>query len=94
MHVEMVVIFPKSGHVWWLVIFLVHSWYKLAARVFFFKDILAYNNDETISRFPFPIIADGKRELAVELGMLDPNEKDQSGMPLTARCVSTTRLHL
>ncbi|XP_017543235.1 peroxiredoxin-6-like [Pygocentrus nattereri] len=51
------------------------------------KDILAYNNDETVPEFPFPIIADEKRELAVELGMLDPVEKDQSGMPLTARCV-------
>uniref|UniRef100_A0A8B9HJA5 Thioredoxin domain-containing protein n=1 Tax=Astyanax mexicanus TaxID=7994 RepID=A0A8B9HJA5_ASTMX len=53
------------------------------------KDILAYNNDETVTEFPFPIIADYKRELAVELGMLDPVEKDQTGMPLTARCVST-----
>uniref|UniRef100_A0AAY5EWZ3 Peroxiredoxin-6 n=1 Tax=Electrophorus electricus TaxID=8005 RepID=A0AAY5EWZ3_ELEEL len=51
------------------------------------KDILAYNNDETVSEIPFPIIADDRRELAVELGMLDPEEKDQSGMPLTARCV-------
>ncbi|XP_035375733.1 peroxiredoxin-6-like isoform X2 [Electrophorus electricus] len=50
------------------------------------KDILAYNNDETVSEIPFPIIADDRRELAVELGMLDPEEKDQSGMPLTARC--------
>ncbi|XP_035375731.1 peroxiredoxin-6-like isoform X1 [Electrophorus electricus] len=52
------------------------------------KDILAYNNDETVSEIPFPIIADDRRELAVELGMLDPEEKDQSGMPLTARCVT------
>ncbi|KAK1797296.1 hypothetical protein P4O66_008676 [Electrophorus voltai] len=55
------------------------------------KDILAYNNDETVSEIPFPIIADDRRELAVELGMLDPEEKDQSGMPLTARCVSMTQ---
>lgn len=58
-----------------------------------FQDILAYNNDDTVSKFPFPIIADEKRELAVDLGMLDPNEKDQTGMPLTARCVSTTGLY-
>ena len=36
--------------------------------------------------FPFPLIA-GERSLAVELGMLDPDELDKSGMPLTARCV-------
>lgn len=53
-----------------------------------FQDIMAYNNKEARSKFPFPIIADNKRELAVALGMLDPVEKDQSGMPLTARCVS------
>ncbi|KAI4887038.1 hypothetical protein NFI96_023439, partial [Prochilodus magdalenae] len=51
------------------------------------KDILAYNNDETVTEMPFPIIADSQRRLAVELGMLDPEEKDQAGMPLTARCV-------
>lgn len=36
---------------------------------------------------PFPIIADDKRELSVLMGMLDPDEKDKDGMPLTARCV-------
>uniref|UniRef100_A0A8C7YIU8 Peroxiredoxin-6 n=1 Tax=Oryzias sinensis TaxID=183150 RepID=A0A8C7YIU8_9TELE len=52
------------------------------------KDILAYNNEESASGLlPFPIIADSKRELAVALGMLDPDEKDKDGMPLTARCV-------
>ncbi|XP_053185383.1 peroxiredoxin-6-like [Scomber japonicus] len=53
------------------------------------KDILAYNCEEESagSSLPFPIIADSKRELAVALGMLDPVEKDENGMPLTARCV-------
>ncbi|XP_030258136.1 peroxiredoxin-6-like isoform X2 [Sparus aurata] len=52
------------------------------------KDILAYNcEDPASSSLPFPIIADCKRELAVALGMLDPDEKDKDGMPLTARCV-------
>lgn len=37
--------------------------------------------------FPYPIIADPKRELAVKFGMLDPEEKDKAGLPLTARCV-------
>ncbi|KAL0966273.1 hypothetical protein UPYG_G00293230 [Umbra pygmaea] len=49
------------------------------------KDILAYNREE--SGLPFPIIADSHRELAVSLGMLDPDEKDKDGLPLTARCV-------
>ncbi|XP_062336843.1 peroxiredoxin-6-like [Osmerus eperlanus] len=51
------------------------------------KDILAYNNEEPGCVLPFPIIADSQRELAVSLGMLDPDEKDKDGMPLTARCV-------
>ncbi|VDN23625.1 unnamed protein product [Cylicostephanus goldi] len=37
--------------------------------------------------FPFPIIADEDRKLAVELGMLDPSEKDGKGVPVTARAV-------
>jgi len=48
------------------------------------EDIKAYNNLQ--GDFPFPLIA-GERSLAVELGMLDPDELDKSGMPLTARCV-------
>lgn len=50
------------------------------------KDVcaLAKGNKDNIS---FPIIADEKRELAVKFGMLDPDEKDKAGMPLTARCV-------
>ncbi|KAG7524096.1 peroxiredoxin-6-like [Solea senegalensis] len=52
------------------------------------KDILAYNCEEsTCCSLPFPIIADSKRELAVALGMLDPDEKDKDGRSLTARCV-------
>ncbi len=53
-----------------------------------FQDIMAYNNAEPGSQFPFPIIADDRRELVERLGMLDPEEKDCSGMPLSARCVS------
>ncbi|KHJ87818.1 hypothetical protein OESDEN_12398 [Oesophagostomum dentatum] len=37
--------------------------------------------------FPFEIIADEERKLAVQLEMLDPAEKDSKGMPLTARAV-------
>ncbi|XP_026202082.1 peroxiredoxin-6 [Anabas testudineus] len=50
------------------------------------KDVMSFNS-EAESALPFPIIADDKRELAVLLGMLDPDERDKDGMPLTARCV-------
>lgn len=51
---------------------------------------MAYNCEESACcSLPFPIIADSNRELAVALGMLDPDEKDKDGMPLTARCVRT-----
>jgi len=49
------------------------------------KDIQAYNCLE--GEFPFPIVSDEKRELAVKLGMVDPDEKDAAGMPLTCRAV-------
>lgn len=52
------------------------------------QDINAYNGDQPEEKLPFPIIADAKRELAVKLGMLDPDERDKDGMPLTARVVS------
>lgn len=41
----------------------------------------------TGDQFPYAIIADENRELATELGMLDPDEKDADGVPLTARAV-------
>ncbi|XP_002170014.2 peroxiredoxin-6 [Hydra vulgaris] len=46
-------------------------------------DIKKYTNGS----FSYPIIADPKREIAVSLGMLDPDEKDKQGMPLTCRAV-------
>ncbi|KAK4322977.1 hypothetical protein Pmani_006301 [Petrolisthes manimaculis] len=49
------------------------------------KDIQAYNN--LSGNFPYPIIADPDRDLAVTLGMIDPDEKTASGMPLTCRAV-------
>jgi len=39
------------------------------------------------SKLPYPIIADEKRELAVKFGMLDPDELDDKGVPLTCRAV-------
>lgn len=52
------------------------------------QDINAYNGEQPEETLPFPIIADKNRELAVKLGMLDPDERDKDGMPLTARVVS------
>ncbi|KAG2461658.1 PRDX6 protein, partial [Polypterus senegalus] len=51
------------------------------------KDINSYNGEPASTTLPFPIIADDKRELAIQLGMLDPDERDKDGIPLTARCV-------
>ncbi|XP_059157694.1 peroxiredoxin-6-like [Physella acuta] len=50
------------------------------------KDVLEYAGCSA-SKLPYPIIADEKRELAVELGMIDPDEKTKEGLPLTARAV-------
>ncbi|XP_070384766.1 peroxiredoxin-6-like isoform X2 [Dermacentor albipictus] len=47
-------------------------------------DIIAFN-DLRMNDLPFPIISDEKRELAVQLGMLDPIDKDNEGIPLTCR---------
>lgn len=49
-------------------------------------DIKAYAN-YIGDGFPYPIISDEKRMLATSLGMIDPDEKDASGIPLTARAV-------
>jgi len=50
------------------------------------KDIQSYCA-ELRDGFPFPIIADEKRDLAVKFGMIDPDEKDAAGLPLTARAL-------
>ncbi|XP_076455442.1 peroxiredoxin-6-like [Babylonia areolata] len=50
------------------------------------KDVMMYAGAGD-SDLPYPIIADEKRELAVQLGMVDPDEKDSMGLPLTCRAV-------
>uniref|UniRef100_A0A0B6Y0F8 Thioredoxin domain-containing protein n=1 Tax=Arion vulgaris TaxID=1028688 RepID=A0A0B6Y0F8_9EUPU len=50
------------------------------------KDVLEYSGCK-LDKVPYPIIADEKRELAVQLGMIDPDEKTSEGLPLTARAV-------
>merc|ERR1712071_314378 len=47
------------------------------------EDVCDYAKTEV----KYPIIADEKRDLAVKLGMVDPEEKDAEGMPLTCRAV-------
>ncbi|KAL8600838.1 Peroxiredoxin-6 [Nucella lapillus] len=59
------------------------------------KDVMAYEatiekgkqQDSKVAELPFVIIADEKRNLAEKLGMVDPDEKDKSGLPLTCRAV-------
>merc|ERR1712098_471772 len=48
------------------------------------KDILSYNN---LTEFSYPIIADPNRDVATLYGMMDPDEKDAAGLPLTCSAV-------
>lgn len=50
------------------------------------QDIKYYGNVDAES-FPYPIIDDENRELAVKLNMLDKDEIGSNGMPLTCRAV-------
>ena len=48
----------------------------------------SYNKEKKLlEAFPFPIIADEKRELIERLGMTDPNELNADGLPMSARAV-------
>lgn len=49
------------------------------------KDIQAYGGQS--GEFPYPIIDDESRTLAVRLNMLDKDEIGKSGLPLTCRAV-------
>ncbi|XP_013179065.1 PREDICTED: peroxiredoxin-6 [Papilio xuthus] len=51
------------------------------------KDIQCYAGCNENEPFPYPIIEDKARNLAVKLGMVDKDELDSSGIPLTARAV-------
>ena len=39
------------------------------------------------SKISYPIIADPGRDIAIAWGMLDPEEKDAAGLPMTCRAV-------
>ncbi|KAL0596200.1 Peroxiredoxin-6 [Plecturocebus cupreus] len=51
------------------------------------KDINAYNGEQPTEKLPFPIITDKNQDFAIPLGMLDPAEKDEKRMPVTAHVV-------
>ncbi|XP_047543620.1 peroxiredoxin-6 [Vanessa atalanta] len=51
------------------------------------KDIKSYAGCLEDEKFPYPIIEDKDRNIAMKLGMLDKDELDTAGMPLTARAV-------
>jgi len=55
------------------------------SHVGWIKDIQASQKIE--GEWPYPIIADPKREIATAYGMLDPVAKDKTGMPQSARAV-------
>ncbi|OAF66554.1 hypothetical protein A3Q56_05702 [Intoshia linei] len=50
------------------------------------KDIKCLSSNKS-SSLSFDIVADTDRIMAIKLGMLDPVEKDKSGIPLTCRAV-------
>ncbi|CAG9854632.1 unnamed protein product [Phyllotreta striolata] len=52
------------------------------------EDIRAYASPRLSGdNLPYPIISDENRDLALMLGMIDNDEKDSDGIPLTARAV-------
>ena len=55
-----------------------------SANVLCTQSYACYTDD----KWPYPLIADPNRDLAVQLGMIDPVAKDRSGIPQTCRAVS------
>lgn len=55
------------------------------------KDIKSYGEIRE-KDFPYPIIEDPERDIAKMLGMLDPDELDKTGIPLTCRAVSFNKI--
>ncbi|XP_075991200.1 peroxiredoxin-6-like [Anticarsia gemmatalis] len=51
------------------------------------KDIQCYAGCNEDEKFPYPIIEDKELKLALKLGMVDKDELDNKGMPLSARAV-------
>ncbi|KRT82043.1 hypothetical protein AMK59_4412 [Oryctes borbonicus] len=65
---------------------LAHSCDKLKSHVDWVNDIKSYCRDIP-GDFPYPIIADETRELAVKLDMIDQNNKDDENRALTVRAL-------
>ncbi|CAH0553361.1 unnamed protein product [Brassicogethes aeneus] len=65
---------------------LAHSCDKLGTHVDWVNDIKSYCLDIP-GEFPYPIIADESRELAVQLDMIDQNNKDSEDHALTVRAL-------
>lgn len=65
---------------------LAHSVDDLKCHVDWVNDIKSYCPD-IIGNFPYPIIADPSRELAVRFGMLDDKDKDDPELAQTVRAL-------
>lgn len=63
----------------------------MASHLGWIKDIQAYGNQ--CGDFPYPIIDDASRELAVKFNMLDKDEIGAAGLPLTCRAVFVVDPH-
>ncbi|CAK1554177.1 unnamed protein product [Leptosia nina] len=60
---------------------------SVSSHVEWCKDIKSYAGCNEEEKFPYPIIEDEDRSIAKKLGMLDKDELDSKGMPLSARAV-------
>ncbi|XP_053624339.1 peroxiredoxin-6 [Plodia interpunctella] len=60
---------------------------SVSSHIEWCKDIKSYAGVNEDDKFPYPIIEDRDRNIAMKLGMVDKDELDKSGMPLTARAV-------
>lgn len=65
---------------------LAHSCDKLQCHVDWVNDIKSYCKD-IVGDFPYPIVSDEKRELAVMLDMIDQHNKDDEDRALTVRAL-------
>lgn len=59
----------------------------LDAHKIWIADIKSYAGLEKSSDFPYPIIDDRNRDIAVMLGMIHPEDKNNVSLPITIRHV-------
>ncbi|XP_039763946.1 peroxiredoxin-6 [Pararge aegeria] len=60
---------------------------SVASHIEWCKDIKSYAGCSVQELFPYPIVEDKDRNIANKLGMIDKDELDTAGIPLTARAV-------